>query len=226
MSHEFRTPLNAILGYSEMLCDGIIGPVTDQQRERLTRIMLNAQHLEDMVKEILAATQGDVVDTVLEYRTVELGALVRQVGASIEALAESKGLALDIEIPDGPVSIVTDPTKVRHILVNLLGNAVRYTDEGQLWLRARIDGETIVFEIEDTGIGIAPEHLEQVFERFWQVDQGDKRIRGGTGLGLMVVRELAGALGGNVEVESQLGEGSLFRIRLPRDSTHHRGSGD
>jgi signal transduction histidine kinase len=88
-------------------------------------------------------------------------------------------------------------------------------------LRARVDAETVIIEVEDTGIGIAPEHLEQIFERFWQVDHSNTKLRGGTGLGLVVTRDLARALGGEVEVESELGRGSVFRVRLPRDSSRH-----
>lgn len=224
MSHEFRTPLNAILGYADILHDGVIGPITSEQRAKLERIVFNARHLEDMVKEILASTQGDVVATVLEYKAVELGKLVREIATSIESLAESKGLSLHVEVPDGPMTIVTDPMKLRHILVNLLGNAIRYTDHGQVSLRIRSRGGVVILEIEDTGIGIASEHQERIFERFWQVDQSDTRIRGGSGLGLMVVRELARALGGDVEVESEIGRGSLFRVRLPHDSTDRLGT--
>jgi two-component system CheB/CheR fusion protein len=221
MSHEFRTPLNAILGYAEILHDGVVGPVTDEQRGKLDRIALNARHLEDMVKEILDATRGDVVEIVLDYQPVELSSLAREIGASVEALAEAKGLSLSVEVPKEPTTIVTDPTKLRHILVNLLGNAIRYTDRGQVWFRARTGEETVIFEIEDTGIGIAPEHQQRIFERFWQVDQSDTRVRSGTGLGLMVARDLARALGGDTVVESEIGRGSLFRVQLPRDSRQY-----
>jgi two-component system, chemotaxis family, CheB/CheR fusion protein len=219
MSHEFRTPLNAILGYAQLLRDGIVGPVTEDQRSMLGRITFNAQHLDHMVMEILTSTQGDLVGAVLGCETVDLALFVRGVADSIEALAESKGLSLTVDVPEPPAMIVTDPMKLHQILVNLLGNAIRYTDHGQLWLRASIIGETVVIEVEDTGIGIAAEHSERVFERFWQVDQSDTRLRGGTGLGLLVVRELARALGGEVLVESEIGRGSLFRVRLPRESS-------
>ena len=222
MSHEFRTPLNAILGYAEILREGAVGPLTVDQQTKLERIADNARHLEQMVKEILASARGEQVAIVVECGVVDVGTLVREVAKSLESLATAKRLGITVDIGEGATTIVTDATKLRQILVNLLGNAIRYTDRGRVSLRARVEGETIVLEVEDTGIGIAPEHLEQIFERFWQVDQTNTKLRGGTGLGLVVTRDLARALGGDVEVESVLGQGSIFRVRLPRDSTTRR----
>jgi two-component system CheB/CheR fusion protein len=217
MSHEFRTPLNAILGYAEILREGAVGGLlTADQQAKLERISDNARHLEQMVKEILASARGDQVTLVVEREPVDVASLVREVARSTGSLAMAKGLAITVEIPEGPMPIVTDATKVRQILVNLLGNAIRYTDRGRVILRARADAETVILEVEDTGIGIAPEHIGPIFERFWQVDQTHTKLRGGTGLGLVVTRDLARALGGDVEVESVLGRGSLFRVRLPR----------
>jgi two-component system CheB/CheR fusion protein len=221
MSHEFRTPLNAILGYAEILREQVTGPLTADQRGKLERISDNARYLEQMVKEILASARGDRVAFVVECGPVDLAGIVREVAKSIESLAGAKGLAIVVDVVGGQTTMVTDVTKLRQILVNLLGNAIRYTDRGQVTLRARVDAETVIIEVEDTGIGIAPEHLEQIFERFWQVDHSNTKLRGGTGLGLVVTRDLARALGGEVEVESELGRGSVFRVRLPRDSSRH-----
>jgi two-component system CheB/CheR fusion protein len=219
MSHEFRTPLNAILGYAEILREGAVGPLTSDQSAKLERISDNARHLAHMVDEILASARGDSVDIVVEREPIDLAALVREGVRSIESLAVAKGLALSVDVPEGSTTVVTDGSKLRHILTNLLGNAIRYTDRGRVSVRARLDAKTVMLEIQDTGIGIAPEHLEQIFERFWQVDKSNTNLRGGTGLGLVVTRDLARALGGDVEVQSELARGSLFRVRLPRDST-------
>lgn len=219
MSHEFRTPLNAILGYAEILREGAVGPLTVDQQTKLERIADNARYLEQMVKEILASARGEQVAIVLDCGVVDVGIIVREVAKSLESLATAKRLAITVDVAKDATNIITDATKLRQILVNLLGNAIRYTDRGRVSLRARVHGETVLFEVEDTGIGIAPEHLEQIFERFWQVDQTNTKLRGGTGLGLVVTRDLARALGGDVEVESALGQGSIFRVRLPRDSS-------
>jgi two-component system, chemotaxis family, CheB/CheR fusion protein len=221
MSHEFRTPLNAILGYAEILREGAVGLLTADQQAKLERISHSARHLEHMVTEILASARGEQVGIVVECEPIDLAELVRDIATSTESLALAKRLMLAVDVPDGPTTVVTDATKVHQILVNLLGNAIRYTDRGRVWIRAQVDAETVILEIEDTGVGIAPEHREQIFERFWQVDQSDTKLRGGTGLGLVVTRDLARALGGDVEVESEMGRGTLFRVRLPRDSTHH-----
>jgi signal transduction histidine kinase len=121
-------------------------------------------------------------------------------------------------LPDEPLALQTDPGKVRQILVNLLGNAVKFTDTGEVCLEARADGEAVVFEVHDTGIGIAGDQLERIFDPFWQVDQSVTRQAGGTGLGLTVTRSLARLLGGEIGVESTLGEGSTFRVRLPGEA--------
>ena len=220
MSHEFRTPLNAILGYAEILREGAVGPLTVDQQVKLERIADNARHLEQMVKEILASARGEQVAIVLECGVVNASALVREVARSLESLATAKRLGITIDIAEGLTTIVTDATKLRQILVNLLGNAIRYTDRGHVSLRGRVDGETVIFDIEDTGIGIAAEHLGQIFERFWQVDQTHTKLRGGTGLGLVVTRDLARALGGDVEVESALGRGSISPRAPPARQLH------
>lgn len=219
VSHEFRTPLNAILGYAEILREGAVGPLTADQHAKLGRISDNARYLEEMVRQILASARGDRVALVVERGPVDLAALVRGVATATESLAATKRLAIEVDVPPGATPMMTDATKMRQILVNLLGNAIRYTDRGGVTLRVRADEHQVTLEVEDTGIGIAPEHLDQIFERFWQVDQTNTKLRGGTGLGLGVTRDLAKALGGDVEVESVLGRGSLFRVRLPRDST-------
>jgi signal transduction histidine kinase len=130
-------------------------------------------------------------------------------------VATAKGLKLTIDAPNEPVRFTSDPAKVRQVLVNLLSNVIKFTDEGGISLASRAEDGRVVFEV-DTGIGIAPEHQEQVFETFWQVDQTATRKRGGAGLGLSVSRRLARALGGDLTVESAIGNGSRFRFWVPR----------
>ena len=216
MSHEFRTPLNAVLGYADIMQAGAAGPMTVVQRGYLERIVANVRHLGGMVEREIAAARGDNIGTVPEFRPIDLSALVRGSASAIESVVSAKGLTLRVEVPDVAIPISTDATKLHQVIINLLGNAARYTDTGEVAIRARVEGDTAIVEVQDTGIGIAPEHLQQIFERFWQVDQGDSTARGGSGLGLMVSRDLARALGGDIEVESEVGRGSLFRVRLPR----------
>jgi signal transduction histidine kinase len=131
-------------------------------------------------------------------------------------LARLKGLRFTVTPPRDPQTIVTDRSKLRQILVNLLSNAIKFTERGEVALVAKADGDAICFEVHDTGIGIAREDIERIFDPFWQVEQTHSRRAGGTGLGLSVTRALARLLGGDVTVESQPGGGSRFEVRLPR----------
>jgi signal transduction histidine kinase len=146
---------------------------------------------------------------------VDLSALVAEVSGLVVPAIEDKRLELRIELSEELPTLRTDASKVRQILLNLLGNAVKFTKEGHVRIRAEPQNAHVILVVEDTGIGIAPENQVQIFERFWQVSQGETRIQGGTGLGLAVVRDLARLLGGDVAVESALGRGTTFTVLLP-----------
>ena len=216
MSHELRTPLNAIVGYTELLHDGVAGPVSDVQREQLERVQLSARHLVELVDDILSFSRLESGSESIRIAPIDLAEVTRQAGALVEPVATAKGLTLTIDAPNESARFTSDPAKVRQVLVNLLSNAIKFTDEGGIRLASRAEDGRVVFEVVDTGIGIAPEHQEQVFETFWQVDQTATRKRGGAGLGLSVSRRLARALGGDLSVESAIGKGSRFRFWVPR----------
>jgi two-component system CheB/CheR fusion protein len=216
MSHEFRTPLNAIIGYADLLDVGVEGPLATPQRAQVARITANAHHLARMVDEILSSARLEGQVDEAKWERVDVDSLAHEIMAAVEPLARTKHLAVRVNAAAGPTPILTDGTKLRQILFNLMGNAIRFTDAGSIELRVRAAETSTVIEVEDTGIGIAPEHLNRVFERFWQADQTQTRTRGGTGLGLMVVESLTKSVGGTVEVQSELGRGSVFRVRLPR----------
>jgi two-component system CheB/CheR fusion protein len=214
MSHELRTPLNAILGYADILMAGAVGTVSPEQTVHLGRIRASAAHLAHMIDDSLQSVRIEAGITNLDNQLVDIGALVREVAIVTEPLVSAKSLEFVVEVEDGP-SIVADPTRIRQILFNLLGNAVRYTDRGGISISSCVDDHGAAITIEDTGIGISQEHRDRIFERFWQVDQSKTRLRGGTGLGLMVSRSLARLMGGELEVSSELGKGSRFIVRLP-----------
>ena len=216
MSHELRTPLNAIVGYAELLHDGVAGPVSDVQREQLERVQLSARHLVELVDDILSFSRIEAGTENIRVAPIDLAEVTREAGALVEPVATAKGLTFTIDAPNDRTTFTSDPAKVRQVLVNLLSNAIKFTDEGGISLRSRAEEPCVVFEVTDTGIGIAPEHQEQVFETFWQVDQSATRKRGGAGLGLSVSRRLARALGGDLSVESAIGKGSRFRFWVPR----------
>jgi PAS domain S-box-containing protein len=219
MSHELRTPLNAIIGYTSLLADGISGPVIPSQQEQLLRIRASATHLLGLIDEVLSFSRLEAGREQLSMHDVDVRAVFEEATSLVRPLAAAKKLPLVTELPadaDGALHLETDVLKLRQILVNLLTNAVKFTDHGTVSLAAAVDGDDMVFRVRDSGIGIPPAHLERVFEPFWQVEQAASRRVGGTGLGLSVTRRLARLLGGEVTVESTPGQGSMFTVRLPR----------
>ena len=218
MSHELRTPLNAIMGYSALMRDGIPDPATKGQRHQLDRIGASAKHLLALIDEVLTLSRLELGEERITPTQISVSALVEEVSGMMELEARRKGLDLTLQLPTSDVTIVTDAGKLRQALLNLVGNAIKFTDGGCVTLAASAEneGEEIVFQVRDTGLGIAAEHLPRVFDAFWQVDQAATRRAGGTGLGLHVTRRLVRLLGGDVLVESTLGAGSVFTIRMPR----------
>ncbi|HYW05578.1 MAG TPA: ATP-binding protein [Longimicrobium sp.] len=215
MSHELRTPMNAILGYADLLDAEVAGPLTDAQRGQLTRISASARHLLQLIDEILTFSRIEAGREQVSVERFDLGALARDTSALVDPMAHAKGLRFPSRVPLEPVWMVSDPGKVRQILLNLLSNAVKFTDSGEVRLTVRVHEERAVMEIQDTGIGIAPEQLGRVFDAFWQVEQSSTRRAGGTGLGLSVTRQLVSMLGGEVLLRSAPGEGSTFTVELP-----------
>ncbi|MEP6509628.1 MAG: HAMP domain-containing sensor histidine kinase, partial [Gemmatimonadales bacterium] len=174
----------------------------------------SAWHLTQMIEDSLQSVRIEAGLTTLDNQSVDVAGLVREVAQLTEPLVQAKNLELNVQCESGP-PIIADPTRIRQILFNLIGNAVRYCDIGSVTISSCITDHGAEIKIEDTGIGISNENLEKIFERFWQVDQTRTRLRGGTGLGLMVSRSLARAMGGELNVTSELGKGSRFIVRLP-----------
>ena len=222
MSHELRTPLNAIIGYGSLLAEGIPDAVTDAQRQQLSRIASSARHLLALIDEVLTLSRIELGEERVVPTKVAVAAVVEEAAAMVEPQARAKGLRFDVEQPDASLTLETDAKKLRQALVNLLGNAVKFTDRGGVRLRVAAErdgdngGDMVLLAVEDTGLGIAAEHLDRVFDSFWQVDQARSRRAGGVGLGLHVTRQLTRLLGGEVSVRSTVGEGSCFVLRVPR----------
>jgi signal transduction histidine kinase len=191
----------------------------------LARVRESSDHLLGLVEEILGYARLEAHEEQAVYERAEVAALLDQAVILVEPLARRKALPLRVDAPPAQVWFDTDVAKVRQILINLIGNAIKFTDEGEVRVGAWAEpdgagGDRVVFEVRDTGIGIAPDQLPHVFDTFWQVEQRATRRYGGTGLGLSVVRQLARLLGGEAEVESEEGQGSRFRVWLPlRDAT-------
>jgi PAS domain S-box-containing protein len=226
VSHELRTPLTAIIGYAELLKLGVPEPIPTQASSQVDRINRSAQHLLELIEEILTFGRMETGRETMQLEAMHLRALMEEVREVIEPLAAEQGLEFRMRTPAKPVVLRTDSGKVRQILLNVLGNAVRFTREGGIELRSRVGATSIVFEIEDTGIGIAAEHLDQIFEPFWQVDQGSTREAQGTGLGLSIARRTARMLGGELSVQSRPGAGTTFTLRLPLSVRNESSSRD
>jgi len=217
MSHELRTPITALTGYGELLADAeILGPLSDQQADLVERMRSVTHHLSVMIEEVLSFASLEAGREIVRTRPISPTEIVRSVFAVAEPLARQKSLDLRTELPDHPLTIVTDDDKVRQILVNLVGNAVKFTDRGHVSIALREQPDLFLFEVSDTGIGIADADLARLFHPFTQLDSGLTRRHGGTGLGLYISQRLAALLRGRIEIRSRLGEGSTFTLRLPR----------
>jgi signal transduction histidine kinase len=219
MSHELRTPLNAIIGYVDLILTGSYGELSDVQHDRLSRVSHNARHLLGLINDILdlskiEAGKMDIVPQLFDVKTI-----VHQAVDAARPIANRNENELIVGIPAKLGIMETDPTRLRQVLYNLLTNACKFTSEGQVIVTAeryeRDDEEWMRFSVEDTGIGMNEEQLDHIFDEFVQGDDTPTRIYEGTGLGLAITRRLCDILGGNIMVESVLGEGSVFTVEVP-----------
>ncbi|MBF0371027.1 MAG: transporter substrate-binding domain-containing protein [Magnetococcales bacterium] len=214
MSHEIRTPLNVLLGMSDVLKESTL---TEQQREQLGMVHQSGDHLLNIINDILDLSKIEIGGVTLESAPFQPGPLFSMIGDMMQSRAQEKGLRFDFEQPDDlPPWVLGDEGRLRQVLINLLGNAIKFTEQGRVSLNVAYQSEGSVFEIRiiDTGVGIAPEHLEQVFDKFTQADASISRRYGGTGLGLAISRNLVELMGGTIAVESDVGQGSIFHLIL------------
>jgi signal transduction histidine kinase len=236
VSHELRTPLNAIVGFVDLLREGVYGELTPRQAKPVERIEASANHLRHLVDQVLDLAKMAAGRLEIHTETIDPRPFVLDVASEIESLVSEKGLSLSLVMGAALPRIRTDPTHLRQILVNLLGNAVKYTNEGGIVIRTRLvdslpdsgspaerhaypTNPWIGIQVIDTGIGIDPADQSRIFEEFEQVDAGPRgnSAERGTGLGLAISRRLAALIGGMVELESEPGKGSTFTLWLPVD---------
>jgi PAS domain S-box-containing protein len=219
MSHELRTPLNAILGYTHMLLHGVAGDLPAHVKRQLQRIDSNGRHLLTIINEILDITRIEAGRMPMQVTECDLNELVPEVMTALDPMIGRSKPIVRAKCTPTPVIVRTDRQKVKQIVVNLLSNALKFTHDGFIEIAVASNPERCEASIAvaDTGIGIAPEHHERIFEDFCQVDDSPSRPYGGTGLGLAICRRLAAALGGRITLQSSVGEGSTFTLIIPAD---------
>jgi signal transduction histidine kinase/DNA-binding response OmpR family regulator len=220
MSHELRTPLNAIIGYSEMLEEDAADAGQDDFLPDLAKIRSAGRHLLGVINDILDLSKIEAGKTELYLETFAVAPLVEEVAATVRPTVESKGNRLEVVTADGVGEMHADLTKVRQTLLNLVSNAVKFTEAGNITINARREdggegGDVVVFDVTDTGIGIASEHMDRLFQAFSQAESSTTRRFGGTGLGLAISRSFCQMMGGDITVASEEGQGSTFTVRLP-----------
>ncbi len=213
MSHEIRTPMNAIIGFTEVVLGGSLEA---EARQHLQTVRNSARSLLVLLNDILDTSKLERGAVELESLPFELPVLLRQVLSEQSLQARKKNLALQLDLdPTLPAVLLGDAHRIKQVLVNLVGNAVKFTERGGVTLRARRDGQRLMLSVRDTGIGIAPDRLQRIFDPFTQADASMSRRYGGTGLGTTISRQLTELMGGSIRVESSPGQGSVFIVELP-----------
>jgi PAS domain S-box-containing protein len=216
MSHELRTPLNAVIGLTDLLLIETGDPTTKRQREYLDAIMQSGRHLLDLVNDVLDLAKLDAGKHALELEVVAVPDALEEAVRGFIPLAHQRGVSLAIEVPRGVRHLRVDRLRLRQILVNLISNALKFTDrDGQVTIRASDDGDHIALSIADTGIGISADDLPRLFQTFEQLATTPRDRPAGTGLGLALTKRLVQLHNGTIDVESELGVGTRFTVRLP-----------
>lgn len=217
ISHELRTPMNAILGFSYLLLRRVSGTEDEKLAHMVDRIIRNSQHLLGLIEELLDFSKLKAKQLTLRMTGFDLIKIADETLQELRCLADQKGITLNLETAQPSLSIVNDPVRLRQIMTNLLSNAIKFTEVGHVTLGVwELPEGRVLIQVQDTGIGIDPIDQERVFQEFWQVNQTSTRANGGTGLGLAIVRALVELMQGCISIESQSGQGSTFRVELPR----------
>jgi len=215
MSHELRTPLNAILGYTELILDSIYGDVPDKARATLERIQANGKHLLGLINDVLDLSKIEAGQLTLALADYSIKDVVHNVYGAVESLATSKDLALKVELPKELPQAHGDERRLTQVLLNLVGNAIKFTDIGEVAIRTSVANGSFTVAVRDTGPGIAEQDQAKIFEEFQQADSSSTKQKGGTGLGLAIAKRIIEMHGGRLWVESKVGEGATFSFTIP-----------
>jgi signal transduction histidine kinase len=216
MSHELRTPLNSIIGFTGILLQGLAGGVNEEQRKQLGMVQTSARHLLALINDVLDISKIEAGQLLLACHSFELRSAIAKAVQLILPAAEKKGLDLHIDIADDVHMVTGDQRRLEQVLLNLLSNGVKFTEKGRVLLTCRAGHDHYRIEVSDTGIGIDPQKIPDLFQPFYQIDNGLARRHEGTGLGLSICRKLLDMMGGTIKVQSSLGAGSTFTVSLPK----------
>jgi PAS domain S-box-containing protein len=217
MSHELRTPLNSIIGFTGILLMGLVGPLTGEQEKQLNMVQDSARHLLALINDILDISKIEAGQIELDHDLFDMRAAIQSSLAKIMPLADKKGLSMTAVVEPTVGQIVGDRRRVEQILINLINNAVKFTERGEVRIECKVENKWLMTRVIDTGIGIRPEDTDMLFEPFRQVDTGITRQYGGSGLGLSICKKIVEAMGGSIRVESEWGKGSCFSFTLPME---------
>ena len=215
MSHELRTPLNAILGYTELILDNIYGETPDKMREVLDRLHANGKHLLGLINDVLDLSKIEAGELTLDLADYSLKEVVQTVSTAVESLATGKKLALTIDVAPNLPRGHGDERRLVQVLLNLVGNAIKFTDKGEVAIKATVVDGSFTVAVRDTGPGVAPSDRDKIFGEFQQADNAATKRKGGTGLGLSIAKRIIGMHGGRIWVESDVGKGSTFAFTIP-----------
>ncbi|MEE8553163.1 MAG: ATP-binding protein [Desulfobacterales bacterium] len=215
MSHELRTPLNAILGYTELILDNIYGDVPEKIQEVLERLEKNGRHLLSLINDVLDLSKIEAGQLTLSLNDYSMGEVLQTVSTSLEALAAEKSLDLKIMVPEDLTTGKGDEQRIAQVLLNLLGNAIKFAEEGEVRVEVAVSNETFFVSVSDAGLGLSQSDQKKIFKEFHQADSSSTREKGGTGLGLSIAKRIVEMHGGRIWVESSLGKGSTFWFALP-----------
>ena len=215
MSHELRTPLNAILGYTELIIDNIYGDVTDKIKDVLERVEKNGQHLLNLINDVLDLSKIEAGRLYLSLNDYSIQDVIQTVFISVEALAGEKNLELNLKVSEGLKTGKGDEQRIAQVILNLVGNAIKFTEQGKIEVNATVSNESFLISVSDTGPGLSETDQKKIFDEFQQADSSSTRAKGGTGLGLSISKKIVEMHGGRIWVDSILGKGSTFSFTLP-----------
>ncbi|MGC9384411.1 MAG: ATP-binding protein [Kosmotogaceae bacterium] len=225
MSHELRTPLNSIIGFTGILLQGISGELQPEQEKQLSMVRNSANHLLDLINDVLDVSKIEAGRLDFSLEKIKLNEVIDEVIETSSYMANKKNLELNKEVYND-IEIWSDKRRVKQILMNLVSNAIKFTDKGKVKIKASLEGETVQIEVIDTGIGIKKEDIKLLFQPFQQVDMSRTKKHEGTGLGLHLSKKLANLLGGDITVNSEYGKGSKFILTVPLKSSEQKSIAD